>query len=98
MAKKPAQSQSQQQTPAAPGNMPSYQVPEVQGYESQNIELTGYWAPLAGYIHFVPREVTAIDNKLKAEKPSILIIGELVEDCPVHPPESEDENETVMAE
>ena len=48
------------------------------GYEKKNTDPVGYWTE-DGPIHFVPRGVKLIDGTRVKERPSIMIVGELVE-------------------
>lgn len=49
------------------------------GYRKQAQDVSGYWDPESGPIHFIPRSVKMFDSNLEANKPSILIVGELVD-------------------
>lgn len=54
------------------------------GYRKQSIDVVGYWNPAeSGPIHFVPRMVKLFDNVTEETKPSILIIGQLIDDMRV---------------
>lgn len=72
--------------------LPDYKLPELEGYEDQSGELIGYWDPEECYIHVIPKEVTLFDNKIDTKKPSILIIGELVDECILLPPTTDDDD------
>lgn len=71
--------------------LPQYKIPDIEGYEDQSGELVGYWDPEVTYIHVVPKEVTLFDNKIDSKKPSILVIGELFEECLLDPPGEDEE-------
>lgn len=54
------------------------------GYRKQAQDVAGYWDPEGGPIHFVPRSVKMFDSNLESNKPSILIVGELIDAAPVN--------------
>lgn len=49
------------------------------GYEKRNTDVVGYWSEDDGPIHFIPRGVKLLDGNIQKVKPSIIIVGELVE-------------------
>jgi hypothetical protein len=59
---------------------PNVQVPK--GYEESTSDLVGFWNPEEGPIHFIPKIARLFDSSIDASKPSCLIMGELVDDCP----------------
>ena len=48
------------------------------GYQKKNTDVSGYWSEDEP-IHFIPRSVKLMDGNQIASKPSIIIVGELVE-------------------
>ena len=71
--------------------VPSYELPNLEGYTDQSGDIAGYWNPEWSYMHFVPIEVTLFDNKIQANKPSALIIGELVDPFLLEPTGEDEE-------
>lgn len=49
------------------------------GYEKKNSDVSGYWEEESGPIHFIPRSAKLLDGNIDKKKPSIIIVGELVE-------------------
>ena len=49
------------------------------GYEKKNSDVVGYWSDGDEPIHFIPRSVKLLDGNIDANKPSMIIVGELVE-------------------
>lgn len=48
------------------------------GYEKQNTDVSGYWTEDQP-IHFIPKGVKLLDGNIQKIKPSIIVMGELVE-------------------
>ncbi len=48
------------------------------GYQKKNTDVAGYWSEDEP-IHFIPRSVKLMDGNQMASRPSIIIVGELVE-------------------
>lgn len=51
------------------------------GYRRQTQDPVGFWEFEKGPIHFIPRSVKLFDGNIEKIKPSILIIGELLDPC-----------------
>jgi hypothetical protein len=83
--------------PKAVARRAATKAPE--GYEKHGTsDIVGFWNPervdadgAVFPLHFIPLEVKAFDSKLEKHKPSILIIGKLVEACTLNAPGGEDE-------
>lgn len=77
------------QQPSQPKSAPTRpNVPTApQGYKRHSDDVTGFWDPdhESGYcsktLHWIPREAKLSDSKIESYKPSILIIGELLDAC-----------------
>ena len=59
-----------------------YEAPA--GYESRTSDIVGFWNPEKGPVHFVPRLARAFDSNMDKKKPSVLIIGEAVDEMTVY--------------
>jgi len=92
MAKKPSGASARRETetdPRDPENAENtgirsrtFQIPE--GYVERSGDLVGTWDDeLSPAIHFIPLEIKLFDSKQEAEKPSVLIVGELFDDAPL---------------
>lgn len=74
------------------GNEVSYAAPE--GYEDISDDAKGTWDFDRGPIHFIPRFARAVDSKLESQKPSVLVIGDLLNACPAL---DKDKNQITLA-
>lgn len=54
-----------------------HNIPE--GYENQSDDITVFYDPETGPIHFIPRTAKVMDSRIDDKKASELVIGELVE-------------------
>jgi len=67
---------------AAPKGPQRFNAPA--GYAEQTGDITGFWDDsLSPTIHFIPVEVRAFDSQLDKNKPSMLVIGKLVDAIPL---------------
>jgi len=56
------------------------QAKAPQGYAAQSTDVVGFWNPeLAPAIHFKPQGFKVFDSKIDPSKPSVLIVGTLVD-------------------
>lgn len=63
------------------------------GYEARSEDVVGYYdhntdAP----IHFIPRHAKTFDSSIDKTKPAILVIGELVDECALRAPNTDEDS------
>lgn len=73
------------------------QVPA--GYEKRSEDVVGYYNHDSNKpIHFIPRYAKTFDSGIDSTKPSVLIFGELIDECELKASGNDDDEESVMGQ